>query len=272
MSAFDLNDPAFVAAYDDLPLWSAPCGLLLLDTVTLRPGMRVLDVGCGTGFPLVELAERLGPTSEVHGIDPWAGAIARAEQKIGQRRATHARAMVGSADDLPFPDAFFDLVVSNLGINNFDAPAVVLAECRRVCRPGAEIALATNLQGTMAELYDAYEAALTSIGLGDRAAEIVSQLVRARTSVADAKRLFEEAGCTSVRVAESSFRMRFADGGAVLAHSFVQLGFRDAWTAAIEPHRRAEALTALGEALDEVAAREGGVTLTVPIACVVARV
>ena len=57
----DLTDPATVALYDELPIWSAPFGLPLLDAVELRPGLTVLDVGCGTGFPLLELAERLGP-------------------------------------------------------------------------------------------------------------------------------------------------------------------------------------------------------------------
>lgn len=70
------------AAFDELSLWSAPFGLKLLDVVVLRPGIVALDVGCGTGFPLVELGQRLGPSAHVHGVDPWGTALARARDKL----------------------------------------------------------------------------------------------------------------------------------------------------------------------------------------------
>ena len=56
----DFNSPQVIAAYDELPLWSAMFGLLLLEEVPLANVTNALDVGCGTGFPLIELAERLG--------------------------------------------------------------------------------------------------------------------------------------------------------------------------------------------------------------------
>jgi arsenite methyltransferase len=52
----DLSNHDVVAAYDELPLWSATFGLLLFRHVPMQLGMKVLDVGCGTGFPLLELA------------------------------------------------------------------------------------------------------------------------------------------------------------------------------------------------------------------------
>ena len=69
--AYDINDPDFVAVYDDLPLWSAPFGLMLFDTIQYRPDLTVLDIGCGTGFPLIELAGRLGDSCRLVGIDPF---------------------------------------------------------------------------------------------------------------------------------------------------------------------------------------------------------
>src|SRR5258708_31031905 len=68
---------AIAAAYDELRLWSAPFGQLLLEHVPLRRGMRVLDLACGTGFPLLELAPRLGPTGVAVGVDPWRAALLR---------------------------------------------------------------------------------------------------------------------------------------------------------------------------------------------------
>src|SRR4029453_6115229 len=82
----DLSSPDILAAYDELPLWSAMFGLLLLEHVPLKDVNVGLDVGCGTGFPLIELAERLGPSAHVHGVDPWTAALTRAREKIASRR------------------------------------------------------------------------------------------------------------------------------------------------------------------------------------------
>src|SRR4030095_16771514 len=79
---FDLTDSQVVDVYDDLPIWSAMAGQLLMRHVPLDPKMRVLDVGCGTGFPTIELAQRLGYAAHVTGIDSWAAALARARRKV----------------------------------------------------------------------------------------------------------------------------------------------------------------------------------------------
>ncbi len=61
LEPIDMNDPAVGGMYDELPLWSAPFGLLLLDRVRMGTGLTILDVGAGTGFLTVELAQRCGP-------------------------------------------------------------------------------------------------------------------------------------------------------------------------------------------------------------------
>ena len=87
----DFASPAVIAAYDELPLWSAMFGLLLLEEIPLTNVRAALDVGCGTGFPLIELAERLGPSVDVHGVDVWSGALARAREKIAARGTPNVR-------------------------------------------------------------------------------------------------------------------------------------------------------------------------------------
>lgn len=112
----DWSAPEVAAHYDELPLWSAPFGLMLLDRVPLHRGQSVVDVGAGTGFVTVELAQRCGPESRVTAVDPWAAAMERLADKVAFLGLTNVDVVVASAEHLPLPDASVDLVVSNLGI------------------------------------------------------------------------------------------------------------------------------------------------------------
>ena len=269
MADFDILDPGFVAVYDDLPLWSAAPGLLLLEEVHLAAGMRALDVGSGTGFPLVELAERIGCEGEVHGVDPWTTGLARAREKIARRGVRNAFVHEGTSEALPFADASFDLIVSNLGVNNFEHPLLSMRECRRVARLGAQIAVSTNLQGTFAELYEELPAALAEAGIADASA-LVAEHVATRTTLDRACDLLVGSGFEVVRAVERSFRMRWASASALLSHSFVRLAFRPSWEALAPEDSRTAALLALGRRLDARAAGRGGVEISVPFACVTA--
>ena len=73
-----LDTPGVAGVMDELSLWSARFGLLLLEHVELRTGMQILDLGCGTGFPTFELAQLGGAACRVIGVDVWRDALARA--------------------------------------------------------------------------------------------------------------------------------------------------------------------------------------------------
>ena len=117
---FDWNDFDLVSVIDEIPLWSAPFGLKLLDVIKLKPNINALDIGSGLGFPLLEVAQRLGTSSKVYGIDPWERAIERVKIKIKQYDLTNVEIINGAAEKLPFENHFFDLIVSNNGINNVE--------------------------------------------------------------------------------------------------------------------------------------------------------
>src|ERR1700726_57458 len=112
--------------YDETSFWSARFGALLFDHLEIRRGIRGLDVGCGTGFPLIELAQLHGPSSHFIGIDIWADALERARVKLTLHGLTNVAIVEADAASMPFPSADFDLVVCNIGINNFhDARAAL---------------------------------------------------------------------------------------------------------------------------------------------------
>jgi len=260
----DFTSPQLLTAYDELPLWSAMFGLLLLEEVPLARMTNVLDVGCGTGFPLIELAERLGARAQVHGIDPWTGSLKRAAEKVAIRGTTNVTLHEGSAAAMPFADATFDLIVSNLGVNNFDDRAAAIRECRRVARNGATLALTTNLQGHMHELYAVFADVLHD---DHESLHRLRAHVEHRATVADVRELLENGGFTVTRVVEREGTMRFADGSALLNHYFIKLGFLDGWKKVVPGNER-DVFARLRDALDDLAARNGELRLTVPMAYV----
>ena len=259
----DFADPAVAAVFDELSFWSSRFGALLLDNLEPARDRRVLDLGCAAGFPLFELAHRHGASCRLVGADTWEAALRRAEHKrsvYGLRHVSLARAD-GAA--LPFRDASFDLVVSNLGVNNFaDAPRA-LAECARVARPGGRLALTTNLSGHMRELYAAFREVLAAMERPEYLDRLDADEAR-RGTVDSVRALVETAGFEVAKVAESTFRMRYADGGALLRHWLTVVGFLPAWRAVVDPADERAVFAALERRLDAIAAECGEIETTVP--------
>ena len=266
-SAPDFTAPDTVAAYDELPLWCAMAGLFLLEHLPLPRGATVLDVGCGTGFPLLELAQRLGAGATVHGLDPWAQALRRARFKAGVIGVANATLTRGDGGAMPFPDGRFDLIVSNLGINNFADPDAVFAECGRVLKRGGRLALTSNVEGHMAELYAVFETLLTDLGHPEALAALRRHVAHRGSVTSIAERL-GRAGFRVARAVERDFPMRFADGSALLRHYFIRLGFLDGWRSVVTPDTEREIFGALEAGLNRLARERGDLTLTVPLAYV----
>jgi ubiquinone/menaquinone biosynthesis C-methylase UbiE len=100
---------------------------------------RVLDVGCGTGYLLRELAEKLASAQIFCGVDAAPQMIEVARSTTTDPRINFA---VGVAEDLPYDDASFELVVSTTSFDHWRDQKRGLAECVRVLEPEGYLVLA----------------------------------------------------------------------------------------------------------------------------------
>jgi ubiquinone/menaquinone biosynthesis C-methylase UbiE len=103
----------------------------------------VLDVGCGTGALALEAARQIGSSGGVYGIDPSAEQIARARSSAARGHAA-VEFHLGVIEEIPFPDATFDVVLSTLMMHHLPAPLKRrgLAELARVLKPGGRLLIA----------------------------------------------------------------------------------------------------------------------------------
>jgi ubiquinone/menaquinone biosynthesis C-methylase UbiE len=99
---------------------------------------RVLDVGCGTGYLLRQLAARAPDAVELVGVDAAAPMVRVAQESTADPRA---RFHAAAAEHLPGPDSVFDLVVSTTSFDHWADQQAGLRECARVMAPGGRLVL-----------------------------------------------------------------------------------------------------------------------------------
>ncbi|WP_126555309.1 class I SAM-dependent methyltransferase [Dictyobacter kobayashii] len=261
---YDLDDPAVISVIDQVSLWSARFGFFLFDHLELRPNLNILDLACGTGFPLFELAQMHGASCQVTGVDIWKSAIERARLKAKAAQCSNVQLVEADATRLPFEDGSFDLIISNLGINNFPAPDAVLAECFRVSKPGARLVLTTNPSGHMTEFYALFRQTLL---------ELQKPVYLERLQAHEAHRGSKEslsdqlraAGFRVGKIRESQFHLRYLDGSAFFTHFLTQIGFLEGWRRVVDQEDEERVFALLENKLNLIAHAAGELRLTVPM-------
>ena len=114
--------------------FAEPLAGLFADRAGVAAGMHALDVGCGPGALTAELVRRLGPGA-VTAVDPSTPFVAAVRARFPQVEVRQ-----GAAEQLPFPEGSFDVVLAQLVVHFMTDPVAGLAEMRRVARPGARVA------------------------------------------------------------------------------------------------------------------------------------
>jgi ubiquinone/menaquinone biosynthesis C-methylase UbiE len=123
------------AAYDEyMGRWSRRLSAGLADIAGVRAGMRVLDVGCGTGALTEELVRRVG-AGNVSAVDPSASFVRAMRNHLAGVDVREA-----PAERLPFADATVDAALAQLVVHFMADPVAGITEMRRVTRPGGVVA------------------------------------------------------------------------------------------------------------------------------------
>ena len=113
-----------------VPTLFGPCATNLIEAADPKPGERILDLGCGTGIVGRQVASRVGATGKVTGIDVSPNMLA-VPGWLGPEGVDN-RMERRDAEQLPFPDSSFDLVLCQFALMFVTNKTVALAEMRRV--------------------------------------------------------------------------------------------------------------------------------------------
>lgn len=117
--------------------------------MNVLPGTKALDVCCGTGDWTIALADAVGPTGKVFGLDFSQNMLKVGMDKVEKLKLEQVTLIHGNAMELPFPDDSFDYVTIGFGLRNVPDYLQVLKEMYRVLKPGGVAVCLETSQPTL---------------------------------------------------------------------------------------------------------------------------
>lgn len=138
------NSPAtapWVTLQDRLDSFFAGLARAAIDAAAPAPGEHVIDVGCGCGATVLEIARRVGPEGRVEGIDISAPMLERARERAVMEGLAQVRLTLADATTHPLATGACDLVFSRLGVMFFGDPVAAFTNLHRALKPGGQLAM-----------------------------------------------------------------------------------------------------------------------------------
>jgi ubiquinone/menaquinone biosynthesis C-methylase UbiE len=160
------SDDALPVAYDRLFTASLfePWARILIDLVGVRPGDAVLDVATGPGTVARMVAARAGTSGRVVGVDISEPMLEVARSKPAEPGAAPIEFIRRSADDLQLPDASFDVVLCQQGLQFFPDQIAALREMRRALNPRGRLGISVWAKGYGRDIEELLSECLTELG------------------------------------------------------------------------------------------------------------
>lgn len=148
----NIHDQANQVFFDDwsknydafrLSRWFQFTQKLATGMMDIKPESHVLDVGCGTGFAVIEIARQLD-RGKACGIDISPGMIEKARRNIPEELLGRVSFHQASADGIPYPDGEFDYILCTNSFHHYPDTQRALKEMYRVLRPGGMLVILDN--------------------------------------------------------------------------------------------------------------------------------
>lgn len=147
--------------YDDqiAPVWGARFGKMLLRNLAVPERGQILDISCGTGYPLVEVLRRKSDGTRVIAIDASSAMLDVARRKVAGAKGVFFRTE-SPVPRLSFADDVYDLVMCNLGLPEMPSVKTAITDFARVTKLGGEVRCTLPLEGSWQEFHDIYREVL----------------------------------------------------------------------------------------------------------------
>ena len=258
-----LNTKKMPKMYDELPLWSAPFGLKLLNHIDYKSNIVAVDLGFGTGFPLIEMAMRLGNNSMVYGIEIWKEAFEIVNEKISYCDIENIKLIEGDIESIPLDKNSVDLITSNNCLNNVQNINKVLAECSRILKRNGQFVQTMNLDKTMFEFYNIMEHTLLELNLRKEIELMYNHIEQKRPSVDKIIKPMRN-DFTIKEIEYDQFDYKFTNGTAMLNHHFIKVAFMEKCVKLLPEDRVEEIFKIIETKLNKQAEEFGGIKLSIP--------
>ncbi|MCS6329360.1 MAG: class I SAM-dependent methyltransferase [Nitrospira sp.] len=210
-------------AQDD---WSTPFAELLLEQLDLRTGLRILDIASGHGIPAFYLAERVGPTGSVIGIDASRSQVASA-RAIQRAELPWLRFDCVDMRALPASLPTFQRITGNLSVmflrpNRFEAMKGLIEHLE----PGGQLVLTCPSLGTFDSIWKRIDQEMSRHGLTIERERLAAHVAE-RPSAAEARGWLEQLAMERIDVIERPLEVASGSGQRFLQHPLLRGGFLD---------------------------------------------
>jgi ubiquinone/menaquinone biosynthesis C-methylase UbiE len=211
------------------PIWGKRFGKLLLRDLALPPKAMVLDVGCGTGFPALDLLKKMDEQGRIVAIDPSTPMLDEARAKAGPLSGKRIFWRSESASPkLSFTDDVYDLVACNASLQEMEDPESAIRDFARVTKPGGRVVVTLPLAGTWGEFLDIFREVLIKHDRQDAIDRLDAYLTRF-PPITQAWAWFEDAGLGEVQASTDSFTLLFKSAREFFFAPVVEYGPLSEW-------------------------------------------
>ena len=237
----------------------------------LRPGMRVLDLSCGSGHPAINAARLVAPGGSVLATDLVPEMVDNTMKRARSLGIDNIEGRVMDAEDIQLPDAGFDAVTCRFGIMFCPQPAKAASEVLRVLKPGGYFALSVWADPQYSPAQTVVGEAMRIFGRPQPPVDYDVPGIHQLAPEGKLQRLLEGAGFRDVRVEPLHLTWQFVSQEAFMDRQGIRQGGLKALAESLPPDELSKLKAAVAEATRPYTDADGVIRLPITPLCAVAR-